>query len=257
MDRETCLQKSHSAQNLASHCKFGGGTLSPLLSVSPSSGFIFSLRSDENQLRIILVVPDFHSPTPCSDQGESRRRSQDRGLDRDPPRTCFQFSSPSSGSPKSPQSPLPWESPKLKAQHSYMNPTASSMAKSSRSSSLGEGIHVGSPPRSPSFTSRASSAELEVEPPLIPSSPVGPSSCPLARSPSAAPHPTAAVSPIPFTQNAPPSRIPLPKQPLSARRSLCFEVKQNPSWSGGSARASVPAAPGHRPGQTTIHVVGG
>ncbi|XP_071334910.1 mitogen-activated protein kinase-binding protein 1-like isoform X2 [Trachinotus anak] len=214
LDRTTCLKKSHSAQNLASD--------------------------------------SLHSPVLSSDRKVLRKRPQQLFLDHDTPRPSFHMSSPSSGSPQSPQSPLPWESPKLRPQHSYMNPTASSMAKGSRSSSLGDGIQMGTPPRSPSLPKgRRSSVELEVEPPLLTSSPITafPSSvsssssvhpCPLSNSPSPAPsHPTATVSPTPSTQSIPPSRIPLPKQPLSPRRSLCLEVNPSSSWSGGPARATI------------------
>ncbi|XP_040920240.1 mitogen-activated protein kinase-binding protein 1-like [Toxotes jaculatrix] len=214
-DRTTCLKKSHSAQNLA---------------------------------------PDIHrSSVPSSDPKELCKRPQELFLDHDTPMPSFHFSSPSSDSPQSPQSPLPWDSPKHKPHHTYMNPTASSMAKSSRSSSLAEGIQIGTPPCSPSLSKgRRLSGELEVEPPLLTSSPVTvfPSlvsssspvlSYPLSNIPSPAPpHPTATVSPTPFTQNIPPSRIPLPKQPLSPRRSLCLEVKPSSSWSGGLVRASTP-----------------
>ncbi|XP_067429482.1 mitogen-activated protein kinase-binding protein 1-like isoform X2 [Thunnus thynnus] len=217
LDRATCLQKSHSAQDLASD--------------------------------------PHHSPVPSSDRRELRKRPQQLFLDHDMPRPSFHFSSPSSGSPQSPQSPLPWESPKLKPQHSYMNPTASSMAKSSRSSSLGEDIQMGIPPNSPSFPKgRRLSGELEVELPLLTSSPVtafpspvssplSPLSCPLPNSPSpTVPHRTATVSPnSSLPQNIPPSRIPLPKQPLSPRRSLCLEVKPSSSLCGGATtRASTP-----------------
>ncbi|KAM9840285.1 mitogen-activated protein kinase-binding protein 1 [Aulostomus maculatus] len=213
LDRGTCLQKSHSAQNLASD--------------SP------------------------RSPVTSSDRTELRKRPQHLFLDQDTPKPSFHFSSPSSGSPQSPQSPLPWDSPKLKPQHSYMNPTASSMAKSSRSSSLGEGIQMASSPTSHSFPKgRRLSGDLEVEPPVLTSSPVtafpscvpsssSSSSSPPLSCPSPTPHPTATVLPTStFTHNIPPSRIPLPKQPLSPRRSLCLEVK--PSLSGCPARASTP-----------------
>ncbi|KAM7395686.1 hypothetical protein PAMA_007112 [Pampus argenteus] len=212
LDRATCLQKSHSVQNLASD--------------SP------------------------HSSVPSSDRRELRKRPQQLFLDRDTRRPSYHFSSPSSGSPQSPQSPLPWESPKLKHQHSYMNPTASSMAKSSRSSSLGEGT----PPNSPSTPKgRTLSGELEVELTLLTSSPVtafpssvySPSSplpCPLPDSPSPTPpHPTVTVSPTSSLTFTPPSRIPLPKQPLSPRRSLCLEVKPSSSSCGGQTRASTPS----------------
>ncbi|XP_073349163.1 mitogen-activated protein kinase-binding protein 1-like [Pagrus major] len=205
MDRGTPLHRTYSAQNLSSD--------------SP------------------------HSPVPSSDQSESCKRPQQLFLDHDTTRPSFHFSSPSPGSPQSPRSPLPWESPKLKPQHSYMNPTASSMAKSSRSSSLGEGIQMRSPPSSPSFPKiRRSCGELE--PPLLTSSPVTafPSAASLASSllSDPQPHPTAAVSPTTFNQNVPPSRIPLPKQPLSPRRSLCLEAATCTGWTGGLARACTP-----------------
>ncbi|XP_049446421.1 mitogen-activated protein kinase-binding protein 1-like isoform X1 [Epinephelus fuscoguttatus] len=214
-DSATGLQKSHSAQNLAS---------------DPP-----------------------HSPLPSSDRRESCKRPQHLFLDHDTPKPSFHFSSPSSGSPQSPRSPLPWDSPKLKPLHSYMNPTASSMAKSSRSTSLGEVIQLGSPPCSPSFLRvRRSCGELDAAPPLLASSPVAAvpstvsstssrSPCPLPNGPAPTPpHATATVSPTPVTQNIPPSRIPLPKQPLSPRRSLCLEAMSSLSWSGDSARASTP-----------------
>ncbi|XP_038582055.1 mitogen-activated protein kinase-binding protein 1-like isoform X2 [Micropterus salmoides] len=211
LDRATCLQKSHSAQSLSSD--------------------------------------SLHSPVPSSDGRELHKRPQQLILDHDTPRPSFHFSSPSSGSPQSPQSPLPWESPKLRPQHSYMNPTTSSMAKSSRSSSLVEGIQMGSPPCSPAFhKATRSCGELDVEPPMLTSSPVAafPSTvsstsslllCPISNSSS----PTSTVSPSPYAQNIPPSRIPLPKQPLSPRRSLCLEVKPSLSCPGGPPRASSPA----------------
>ncbi|XP_062266679.1 mitogen-activated protein kinase-binding protein 1-like [Platichthys flesus] len=207
LDRSTCLMKSQSTQNLASDAP--------------------------------------HSPVLSTDRKDLRKRPQHLFLDQDTSRPSFHFSSPSSGSPQSPQSPLPWESPKLKPPHSYMNPTASSMAKSSRSSSLSEGIQVGTPPGSPSFLKGMRlSGEIEVDLPLFTSSPIPalPSivsssssvSNPLAKSPSpASPHRTATVSPATFTHNIPPSRIPLPKQPLSPRRSLCLEVKPSTSGFGG------------------------
>ncbi|CAB1458681.1 unnamed protein product [Pleuronectes platessa] len=222
LDRSTCLMKSQSTQNLASDAP--------------------------------------HSPVLSGDRKDLRKIPQHLFLDQDPSRPSFHFSSPSSGSPQSPQSPLPWESPKLKPPHSYMNHTASSMAKSSRSSSLSEGIQVGTPPGSPSFLKGMRlSGEIEVELPLFTSSPipafpsiVNSSSSvlnPLAKSPSpASPHRTATVSPATFTHNIPPSRIPLPKQPLSPRRSLCLEVK--PSTSGfGGLRDPQCDFPGNKQGQ--------
>lgn len=187
-----------------------------------------------------------HSPPPSSDRREFYKRPQQLFLDHDTPKPSFHFSSPSSGSPQSPQATLPWENVKLKTQHSYMNPTASSMAKSSRSSSLGEGIQTGTPPCSPSFPkSKRLCRELEADPPLLISSPVSSasshSSYPLSNSPSpTSSHPTATVTSNCLTQNIPPTRIPLPRQPLSPRRSLCLEVMPSSSWSGGPARVSTP-----------------
>ncbi|KAF7231298.1 proline-rich receptor-like protein kinase PERK10 [Nothobranchius furzeri] len=174
------------------------------------------------------------SPLPSSVQKETCPRPQHL-LPTDSPTT----STPSSVSPHSPVTPPPWESPKLKQQHSYMNPTASSMAKSSRSSSLGDELQSASPPRSHSFPENRSSSE-EMEPPVLSSSPVltfpskGPSLV--------ATHPTAAVSPTRLTQSAPASRIPLLKQPLSPRSSLCLEVKPGPGCSGVALRASASTA---------------
>ncbi|KAJ4929282.1 hypothetical protein JOQ06_004892, partial [Pogonophryne albipinna] len=194
----TCLQKSHSVQNLAS---------------DPP-----------------------RSPVPSSDPSELRKRLQQLVLDQDNPQPSSHHSSPSSGSPRSLDSPLPWDSPKLKSPNSYMKPTASSKAKGSRSNSLGDVRQTGSPPCSPSLLGvRRSRGEMETGSPLAISSPVTSFSFnisstsslaafPLSNSPS--PTPTEAVSPSPFTQNLPPTRIPLPRQPLSPRRSLCFDGTQ-------------------------------
>ncbi|XP_029902723.1 mitogen-activated protein kinase-binding protein 1-like isoform X2 [Myripristis murdjan] len=192
-----------------------------------------------------LSIP--HSPVPSTDIVEVRQRPQQLFTSRDSVRPSSLVSSPSSGSPPSPQSPLPWESPRLRPQHSYMNPTTSSMAKCSRSSSLGEGMQLATPPSSPSFPkSSRSSGSQEVEPPLLASSPISAFPAPLSSSSSPSPSPTplpptATVSPSAgFPLNAPPSRIPLPKQPLGPRRSLGHDVKLNLDWCGGQARASTP-----------------
>ncbi|KAM8832217.1 mitogen-activated protein kinase-binding protein 1-like isoform 2-T2 [Spinachia spinachia] len=167
-------------------------------------------------------------PVTSRDRREPRKRPQQLSLTPNP---SFHFSSPSTGSSQSPDSPLPWESPKLRP-HSYMNPTASSVAKSSRSTSLADVVQSGSPPGSPVLPrDRRSSGEPEVEPSRTP------------------PRPAAAVSP---SQNIPPSRIPLPKQQLSPRRSLCLEGMTSSGLLGrGQAACSDPAAdaaptPGNR-----------
>uniref|UniRef100_G3PG79 Mitogen-activated protein kinase binding protein 1 n=1 Tax=Gasterosteus aculeatus TaxID=69293 RepID=G3PG79_GASAC len=172
------------------------------------------VEGPKNKCPLVCSSPALHSPVTSSDRREPRRRPQQLSLFHDAPHPSFHFSSPSNGSSQSPDSPLPWESPKLRP-HSYMNPTASSMAKSSRSTSLGDVIQPGSPPCSPLFhRGRRSSVEPEVEPPSLSSRPA------LSSPPRTPPRPPAAVSPSP---NRPPSRIPLPKQQLSPRRSLCLE----------------------------------
>lgn len=110
-----------------------------------------------------------------------------------------------------------------------MNPTASSMAKSSRSSSssLSDDLQSGSPPRSP----RNRRSSEEAEPPTLVKFPTSPSS--------ASSHLTVTSSPSHLTQNGPPSRIPLLKQPVGARRSLNLDVKPSPSCSGSPLRTSA------------------
>ncbi|XP_037541969.1 mitogen-activated protein kinase-binding protein 1-like [Nematolebias whitei] len=191
LDRAACLQKSQSAQNL---------------NTDPS-----------------------RSPLPSCVQKEAYKRPQHIPLTNVTPRSTFNFSTSSSGSPRSPQSPLAWESPKLKPQRSYMNPTASSMAKSSRSSSssLSDDLQSGSPPRSP----RNRRSSEEAEPPNLVKFPTSSSS--------AFSHLIVTALPSHLTQNGPPSRIPLLKQPVSARRSLNLDVKPSPSCSGSPLRTSA------------------
>lgn len=178
----------------------------------------------------LFVLLALYSPALSTDRRDLQKRPQHH---------TSHVSSPSCSSPRSPRSPPPWDRP----QHSYMNPTASSMAKSSRSSSLCEGIHTATPPCSPhAVKSRRSSVELEVELPLFSSSPVAahppplsPSSsmfCPQSKSSS----PAMTVSPTPFTNNVPPSRIPIPTQPLSPRCGVCLA----PNGSGGLTRVFTP-----------------
>lgn len=202
---------------------------------------------------LVLLSQAPLSPAPSGDQSQRCKRPQRLFLDSDIQKPSFHFS-PSSSSSSSPQSPQPphaalsWESPKLKAHHSYMNPTASSMAKSSRSSSVGEGTQT--PPRSPCFhRSRKSFGESEAEGPMSASSPLSPapslSSCPqsassLSPTPS---RPAAAVPPGRPMQNVQPSRIPLPKQPLSPRRSLCLEVVPSCRVSTSTAGPAGDATP--------------
>ncbi|KAM3842569.1 LOW QUALITY PROTEIN: mitogen-activated protein kinase-binding protein 1-like [Diretmus argenteus] len=207
------------------------------------------------------------SPAPPGDRGRVRPRPQQ--LFMDPRPSSASSGSPLSQSPQSPQSPLPWDSPKLRPQRSYMSPTTSSRAKS-RSSSLGEVIHLGTPPASPSFPkSRRSSGQLEVEPPLFTSSTVSTypsslsSSSPLlSNSPSHSPTPprlTATVSTRPSSTCPPgvpgvppPSRIPVPKQTLSPRPSPGLEAKTDLDWSSSQSRASTPTGdPGCDPASTS------
>lgn len=205
---------------------------------------VITNREPINIYILVLLSLAPLSPAPSGDQSQRCKRPQRLFLDGDRQKPSFHFSpSSSSTSPQSPQPPhgaLCWESPKLKAHHSYMNPTASSMAKSSRSSSVGEATQT--PPRSPCFhRSRRSFGEAEAEGPESASSPLSP-----APSLSSSPQPASSHSPVPSclaaavpparpVQNVQPSRIPLPKQPLSPRRSLCLEVAP-------SCRVSTPPA---------------
>ncbi|MEQ2170490.1 hypothetical protein GOODEAATRI_000694 [Goodea atripinnis] len=178
---------------------------------------------------------------------ELQKRPQELLLNNSTSKPSFYFSSPSSGSPHTPPSPPPWESPKLKPQHSYMNPTASSKAKRSRSTSPRDNFQSCSPPHSPCFPEARSPLELEVESSLLSSSSVITFTSPISSDSSislgalsktsslAHPHHTAAR----LTQNTQPSRIPLPKQPLSPRRSLCLDVKPIPGCSASRLRAST------------------
>uniref|UniRef100_A0A3P8UIG2 Mitogen-activated protein kinase-binding protein 1-like n=1 Tax=Cynoglossus semilaevis TaxID=244447 RepID=A0A3P8UIG2_CYNSE len=177
-----------------------------------------------------LASDSLYSPALSTDRRDLQKRPQHH---------TSHVSSPSCSSPRSPRSPPPWDRP----QHSYMNPTASSMAKSSRSSSLCEGIHTATPPCSPhAVKSRRSSVELEVELPLFSSSPVAAHPPPLSPSSSIfspqskSSSPAMTVSPTPFTNNVPPSRIPIPTQPLSPRCGVCLA----PNGSGGLTRVFTP-----------------
>ncbi|XP_056150161.1 mitogen-activated protein kinase-binding protein 1-like [Lampris incognitus] len=211
------------------------------------------------------------SPLPSSDRREAFQRPQQLFMDHDSARSSSHLSSPTSGSPQSPTaSSLPWESPKLKGQRSYMNPTTSSKAKCSRSSSLGESLHTKSPPLSPSISKGRGSFEALVVEPSVLTSPSAStclsslslsssSLCPLSgrSSPSpASPHPTDTVSPsssLTLPLNAPPSRIPLPKQPLSPRRSLCLEitlgVQARPSPAVGDPESGAESSQVNKPMQ--------
>ncbi|XP_077409211.1 mitogen-activated protein kinase-binding protein 1-like isoform X2 [Vanacampus margaritifer] len=156
-----------------------------------------SLQKSQSVQNLTVVSP--RSPLPSSDHIEWCKRPQNLLLDRDPPKpSSSHVSSPSPGSPQSPRS--------------YMNPTASSMAKSSRSSSVGEGVHLGLD-LSPFPKARRSWGDLDVT--------------------ETSWHPLAAVSPTP-------SRIPQPKQPLSPRRSLCLEMKASSFSPGSPTKASSP-----------------
>ncbi|XP_061757032.1 mitogen-activated protein kinase-binding protein 1-like isoform X3 [Nerophis ophidion] len=146
-----------------------------------------SLQKSQSVQNLSLASPRF--VLPLSDQREVCKRPMHLSLDRDTLKPSSNLSSPSPGSPQSPRS-----------SHSYMNPTASSMAKSSRSSSLGEGLHAGMPFSLSSLSSKARrslSGDLELESPSL-----------------VCLQPTATVLP---------TRIPQPKQPLSPRRSLCSD----------------------------------
>ncbi|XP_014858358.1 PREDICTED: mitogen-activated protein kinase-binding protein 1-like isoform X2 [Poecilia mexicana] len=177
-----------------------------------------------------------HSPVPPSVQREQQKRPQQLLWTTSTSKPSFYFSSPSSGSPHTSPSPPPWESPKLKPTHSYMNPTASSNAKRSRSTSPRDGVQpCQSPPRSPGFPEdRRSPGEAEAEPSLcFPSSVLCESSMSSRSSPLG--HQAAGQ----LTQNAAASRIPLPKQPLSSQRSLYLDAEPTPGCSASRLRASA------------------
>uniref|UniRef100_A0A087X9D8 Mitogen-activated protein kinase binding protein 1 n=1 Tax=Poecilia formosa TaxID=48698 RepID=A0A087X9D8_POEFO len=177
-----------------------------------------------------------HSPVPPSVQREQQKRPQQLLWTTSTSKPSFYFSSPSSGSPHTSPSPPPWESPKLKPTHSYMNPTASSNAKRSRSTSPRDGVQpCQSPPRSPGFPEdRRSPGEAEAEPSLcFPSSVLSESSMSSRSSPLG--HQAAGR----LTQNAAASRIPLPKQPLSSQRSLYLDAEPTPGCSASRLRASA------------------
>ncbi|XP_024146352.1 mitogen-activated protein kinase-binding protein 1 isoform X1 [Oryzias melastigma] len=197
------LQKSHSAQNLASN--------------------------------------SLGSPAPPGVQRESRVRPQLLWLSADNLKPPFLVSSPSSGSPGSPGSPQPWESPKSRSPHSYMNPTISSLAKSSRSLSLGDDLQSVSPPHSPCSCGsrrRSSGGDVEMEPPLFSSSPVTASVSSMPSLLLSPPRSRPAASPVRL--NAPPSRIPL----LSAGH--LHKMKPSSSWCGAAVGgASSPADAGY------------
>ncbi|XP_035990087.1 mitogen-activated protein kinase-binding protein 1 [Fundulus heteroclitus] len=193
------------------------------------SGFGKS-RSAQN-----LSTDSSRSPVPSSVQRELQKRPQQLLLTSNTSKPSFCFSSPSSGSPHTPPSPPPWECSKLKPQHSYMNPTASSEAKRSRSTSPRESLQPCSPPRSPRFPEgRRSPGELEPESGCL--SPPSVTESSASKSPSLAPSHHAAAR---LTQNAQLSRIPLPKQPLSPRSSLCLDGKAVPGCSASGLRASA------------------
>ncbi|XP_078799332.1 mitogen-activated protein kinase-binding protein 1-like isoform X3 [Oryzias latipes] len=186
------------------------------------------------------------SPAPPGGHRESRMRPQQLSLSEDNLKPSFPVSSPSSGSSGSPRSPRPWESPKSRIQHSYMNPTVSSLAKSSRSLSLDDDLRSDSPPRSPctcESTRRFSGGDVETAPPLFSSSPrtalpPSVSSMPsLLLSPPSSSPPQSRPAASPVRPNAPPSRIPLLRQPLSPGR--LHKMRPSSSWCGG---ASSPAA---------------
>ncbi|XP_054900420.1 mitogen-activated protein kinase-binding protein 1-like [Poeciliopsis prolifica] len=185
-----------------------------------------------------LSLDSSHSPLPPSVQREQHKRPQQLLLPTSTSKQSLYFSSPSSGTPPSPP---PWESPKLKPRHTYMNPTASSNAKRSRPTSPRDVVQpCQSPPRSPCFPeNRGSPDEPEAEPSLcLPSSvsfELSKSSGAFSKSSSSLGHQAAGR----LTQNAAASRIPLPKQTLSPRRSLCLDANPAPGCSSSGLRASA------------------
>ncbi|KAJ0061262.1 hypothetical protein NL108_013931 [Boleophthalmus pectinirostris] len=208
LDTSNCLYKAHSVQNLPSQ--------TPV------------------------------SPVPSSERRQTPQRPQHLFLDR--PKPSLLLSSPPSSSfssSLSPLSPLPWDpTPSPRTPHSYMNPTASSIAKISRSFSVGEGLQLGSPPRSPNLTKKQPNLDA-ADLPLLASSPVGFS---LSKSPSPTPPRHTSITPCVVS----PSRIPQLRHPVSPRRCLAPEFSQSRSCAPTSPDlASVTASgndkPVHRP----------
>ncbi|KAM9420392.1 mitogen-activated protein kinase-binding protein 1-like isoform 2-T2 [Salvelinus alpinus] len=225
------------------------------------------LHKTQSVQNLATEVP--RSLNPSSGRGEMCPRPQHLPFDIHPSKAHSCLPSPSSTSSTPPLvSCLPSEIPKLRSPCDYMSPTTSSMAKTSHSASLAEGLHLGLLPCHASLTPQGLEdgsggsrntpnspksrkpfcGLLEAEPPrLTSSSPCFPSShslcsrssslsspspCPLP-GPSPSP-PCATVSPNPslaLPLSTQPSRIPLPsKQPLSPRCSLCPETKPQPDW---------------------------
>ncbi|KAK7907226.1 hypothetical protein WMY93_015838 [Mugilogobius chulae] len=181
-----------------------------------------SLLETTGSLHKAHSLHNLSSETPVSSLTSSERkpipkRPQHLFLDQTKP-SLLLSSPPSSSSPHSRRSsPLPWDtSASPRTLHSYMNPTASSRAKVSRSSSVGEGLQFRSPPGSPKFTK--TKANVDVEAPSPASSPV---SCFLPKS----------LSP-PASRRASftPSRIPLPRQTLGPRLSLGSQCGHSRSY---------------------------
>lgn len=109
---------------------------------------------------------------------------------------CIPSTAPPGGkpSPASPRSPLQENtaltprkssSSSLAAQRSYMSPTASSMAKMSRSISIGDGLHLPEPAEDPSVTASGPSSSSQVKETPSPRVAVVHSNSSLATSPQA------------------------------------------------------------------------
>lgn len=124
-----------------------------------------------------------------------------------------------------------------------MSPTASSMAKMSRSASVGDGLHLSELTEDPSVTSASSSQVKEAPPPLVA---VVPSSAALATPPHAAVVPVVVASSSSSSlgnhgnQAAPPprslqARVPGSSRPLPDKPSLA-SFSPSPSSSSSSSR---------------------
>ncbi|KAK0133796.1 hypothetical protein N1851_030676 [Merluccius polli] len=220
----------------------------PLVEVSAG---LHKSRSVQNLLRRAPLRPLVSERRHCG----SRRTGTPRGSPCPP-------SSPLSGSAPSSHSPLPWESPRPRSPRSYMIPTTSFMAKcssrrtsssSSSSSFPGEELQTRSPPRSPPRFSkrRRGSSDAEMLRSFSSCSSCSSSSSTSSSSSSPSLEYTSSLPAVPASPSRgftfslkvpPPSRIPMPRQTMSPRRSLCLDLKAGADWPVGPLRSPTSAA---------------
>lgn len=189
--------------------------------------------------RPLSIVPQPQRPSPAS----PRSPQQETAAFSSTPQTAApsavttprKSSSSSSSTPSAPRS--------------YMSPTASSMAKMSRSVSVGDGLNIPDPAEDPSLTSSlaagatvtSASQVKETPPPLVA---VVPSNAALATAPHAAVLPVVVASSLSLGNHgnpaAPPprglqARVPGSSRPLPDKPSLT-SFSPSPSYSSSSSR---------------------